>query len=56
MFFLKDEQLRSIFGKRTTIIIKNGSIFIYYEKLSTLAHYKPLPHGSVSGWDVAIPV
>lgn len=56
MFFLKDEQLRSIFGKQTTVIIKNGSIFIYYEKLSTLPHYKPLPHGSVAGRDVAIPV
>ena len=33
MFFLKDEQLRSIFGKQTTYKIKNGA-FLYYEKLS----------------------
>lgn len=28
MFFLKDEQLRSIFGKQTIDTIKNGSIVI----------------------------
>lgn len=55
MFFLKDEQLRSIFGKQTTYKIKNGA-FLYYEKLSPLPHYKPLPHGFVAGRDVAVPV